>query len=168
MYFLARDYRTFSTMETIGLFFVLFKVVDGLRYITRLNVIVMTISYSSDLLSTFIALLVLFNLAMVPLAQAVWGTYLIGYKTFFDAFVSVAMIAYSKGNLEQVLEINLIWSSVFILLYYLMAIFILHAAFHMTQTDALKNIVLLNSLRENDVVQKAKKERTEGADPAEI
>ena len=119
-------------METIGLFFVLFKVGDGLRYIQRLNVIVMTIANSMDLLVIFCLMLVLFNLAMVPLAQAIWGTYMIGYKTFFDAFVSVAMIAYSKGDLEEILNINLIWSSVFILMYYLVAIFILHAAFHMT------------------------------------
>jgi hypothetical protein len=133
-------------METIGLFFVLFKVVDGLRYIPKLNVIVMTLSYSKDLIMTFIILLVVFNAAMVPLAQAIWGTYLIGYKTFFDAFNSVCMIAYSKGNLEQVLEINFIYSSIFMLIYYAMAIFIFHSAFHMSQTDALKNIVLLNSL----------------------
>lgn len=39
------------------------------------------------------------------------------------------------------------------LIYYAMAIFIFHAAFHTTQTDALKNIVLLNSLQETDVVR---------------
>jgi len=80
----------------------------------------------------WIGLLVVFNMSMVPLAQAVWGAYLIGYKSFFDAFNSVCMIAYSKGNLEQILEINFIWSSLFMLLYYTMAIFIFHAAFHMT------------------------------------
>lgn len=87
-------------METLGLFLVLFKVIDGLRYVQRINVIVMTLSYSKDLLIIWITLLIVFNMAMVPLAQAIWGTYLIGYKSFFDAFNSVAMIAYSKGNLE--------------------------------------------------------------------
>jgi hypothetical protein len=119
-------------METIGLFLVLFKVIDGLRYIQRINVIIMTLSYSKDIMFIWIGLLVVFNMSMVPLAQAVWGTYLIGYKSFFDAFNSVCMIAYSKGNLEQILNINFIWSSLFMLLYYTMAIFIFHSAFHMT------------------------------------
>lgn len=38
------------------------------------------------------------------------------------------------------------------LIYYVVAIFILHAAFHMIQTDALKNVVMLYSLEEDDVV----------------
>jgi len=83
---------------------------------------------------------------MVPLAQAVWGTYLLGYKTFSDAVVSVFMIAYSKGNLEVLLDLNFIWSLNFMVMYYVMAMFILHAAFHMVQTDSLKNVVLLFSL----------------------
>jgi len=34
-----------------------------------------------------------------------------------------------------------------------MAIFLLHAAFHNSQTDAVKNIVLLYSLEKTDVVE---------------
>ena len=63
------------------------------------------------------------------------------------------MIAYSKGNMEILLDINLIWSLIFMLLYYFMAIFLLHAAFHNSQTDAVKNIVLLYSLEKTDVVE---------------
>ena len=62
------------------------------------------------------------------------------------------MIAYSKGNLEVLLDLNFIWSFIFILMYYVFVMFILHAAFHNNQSDALKNIVLLNSLKENDVI----------------
>ena len=58
-------------METLGLFLVLYKVIDGLRYVQRINVIVMTLSYSKDLLIIWITLLIVFNMAMVPLAQAV-------------------------------------------------------------------------------------------------
>ena len=83
---------------------------------------------------------------MVPISQAIWGTYLQGYKTFPDACNSIFMIAYSKGDLEQLLNINLTWSLMFMMIYYLVAIFILHAAFHMIQTDSLKNVVMLYSL----------------------
>jgi hypothetical protein len=44
------------------------------------------------------------------------------------------------------------------LIYYVVAIFILHAAFHMIQTDALKNVVMLYSLQEDDVVDDKPKE----------
>jgi hypothetical protein len=44
--------------------------------------------------------LIIFNIALVPLAQSIWGTYLVGYKTKMETLNSVFMIAYSKGNLE--------------------------------------------------------------------
>lgn len=56
------------------------------------------------------------------------------------------------------MDINFIWSFNFMLIYYVVAIFILHAAFHMIQTDALKNVVMLYSLQEDDVVDDKPKE----------
>ena len=40
------------------------------------------------------------------------------------------MIAYSKGNLEILLDHNQYWSLIFITMYYILSIFIMHAAFH--------------------------------------
>ena len=117
-------------METICLIFILVKVADGIRIFERMNVIVNTLIYSLNLILVFLGLLIVFNLAMVPLAQAIWGTYLIGYKTFPDTVVSVFLIAYSKGNLEDLLELNIFWSLVFMIMYYMIAIFFIHAAFH--------------------------------------
>lgn len=71
-----------------------------------------------------------FNLTLTPLANAIWGTYFVGYKTYVDASNSVFMIAYSKGNVDELLDINVYWSSIFIILYYIVAIFIMHAMFH--------------------------------------
>jgi len=130
IYFIGRNFRNYCILETIGLVFVLFKVVDGARLIQRFNVIIMTLIYSTNLMIRFLGLLIVFNAAMTPLAQAIWGTYLLGYKTFKDAFVSVMMIAYSKGDLEELLDLNLKWAFLFILMYYSVAIFLLHAAFH--------------------------------------
>jgi hypothetical protein len=76
--------------------------------------------------------LIVFNFILTPLAQSIWGTYFIGYKTFPDAVVSVFMIAFSKGNLDKLLDYNFIWSALFMIIYYVMGVFILHAAFHMT------------------------------------
>jgi hypothetical protein len=45
---------------------------------------------------------------------------------------SLFMIAYSKGDLELLLEINVVWSMIFMLLYYFMGIFLMHSAFHQT------------------------------------
>lgn len=105
----------------------------------------------------FLVTLISFNLTLTPLANAIWGTYLIGYKTYVDASNSVFMIAYSKGNVDQLLDINVIWSAFFIIIYYMVAIFIMHAMFHNCQTDALKNVVLLFSLDRTDVVEEEEK-----------
>jgi len=40
------------------------------------------------------------------------------------------MIAYSKGNLEKILNINVYWAFLFILIYYVVILFLLHAAMH--------------------------------------
>ena len=141
-------------METIGLIFVATKVLDGARVLQRVNVIVLTLTESVQLMMIFLGGLITFNIALTPLAQAIWGTYLIGYKTKLDTINSVFMIAYSKGDLQEILNINFTWSFNFIIIYYSMVIFVLHAAFHNVQTDALKNVVLLYSLQEDDVVQK--------------
>ena len=75
-----------------------------------------------------------------------------------DALNSVCMLAYSKGELEEILDLNYIWSLNFILCYYIIVLFILHAAFHQIQTDALKRVVLMFSLELDDVVQAKKVE----------
>lgn len=118
-------------METIGLIFVATKVIDGARLAQRVNVIALSLNESVALMSIFMGFLIMFNCTLVPLAQAIWGTYLIGYKTRMETLNSVFMVAYSKGNLEILLDINFIWSFNFMLIYYVVAIFILHAAFHM-------------------------------------
>lgn len=113
------------------------------------------------MLATFLAVLIFFNIMLVPLAQSIWGTKLNGYKTFSDARNSVMMIAYSKGNFNEMLDINPLWSMLFVIFYYFMAIFILHAAFHMIQTDALKNTVMMFSLEVDDVPPQVKKDPSE-------
>jgi hypothetical protein len=73
-YFLARNFRNFCMMETIGLIFVLFKVISGFRYIQRLNVIIMTVLNSVGNMTLFLIIMIIFNVIMTPLAQAIWGS----------------------------------------------------------------------------------------------
>jgi hypothetical protein len=47
---------------------------------------------------------------MVPFAMGIWSNYLFGYKDFINCFNSVAMIAYSKGDLQKLLDINFYYS----------------------------------------------------------
>jgi hypothetical protein len=58
------------------------------------------------LLLVFLGTLLCFNIAIVPLAQAIWGIFLPGYKNTGSAITSVFMIAYGKGNMEVLLDIN--------------------------------------------------------------
>jgi hypothetical protein len=117
-------------MESLGLMFVFIKLADAFRVVPKINKIFLTLVESQGLLTLFMSALVVLNTLLVPLAQAIWGTYFIAYKTFTDANVSVLMITYSKGELEYLLDINFIWSLNFMLMYYFICIFIFHAAFH--------------------------------------
>ena len=93
-----------------------------------------------------------FNIAVVPLAQGIWGTLFIGYITFTDCLNSCAMIAYSKGDLEFLLETNPLYSIMFLAIYYMVLIYVMHSGFHMTQTDALKSVVKRYSIKDTDVI----------------
>jgi hypothetical protein len=145
-HFIARSFQDFLALETIALVFVLFKVVDGLRINKKFNHIVQTMLNSSQLLCIFFCVNLLIQLALTPLAMAVWGHQLAGYKDFDNGMVSVMMIFYSKGNLNSLLEINYIWSFIFLLIYYFLTIFLSLGAFHQIQVDSLKRVVLINGL----------------------
>ena len=163
LYFLARNFSDFCILETIGMIFLALKIFDGFRVIGRINVIMLTLGASGGLFSVFMAFYIFIQIALVPLAQSIWGTILIGYKTIPDCVNSVLMIAYSKGNLDVLLDINFFWSMIFLVLYYLIILFFLHASFHQVQFDALRNVVQLYSLEETDIVQEVvdKKSYTE-------
>ena len=92
------------------------------------------------------------NVALVPFAQGIWGTQFLGYVGSFDCFNSVAMIAYSKGDLEFLLDTNPLYSMAFLFMYYIMLIYIMHSGFHMTQTDALKSVVKRYSIKDTDII----------------
>lgn len=62
------------------------------------------------------------------------------------------MISYSKGDLQRLLDINFYYSFIFMMIYYLFQIFMMHSAFHLGQTIAIKNVVMLYSLQETDVI----------------
>ena len=98
--FYCVNFRSFCIMESLGLVFVFLKQVEALRLFEKFNVIVLTIEQSLQLIGVFLTTLVSFNLTLTPLANAIWGTYLVGYKTYVDASNSVFMIAYSKGNVD--------------------------------------------------------------------
>jgi len=91
-HFLARNFRDFCIMETIGLIFILLKVVDGLRYNEKVNKIILTVLDSTGSMVIFLTFWILINIALTPLAQAIWANHLLGYKTFSDGMLSVFMI----------------------------------------------------------------------------
>lgn len=118
-------------METIGLVFIFSKCLDLARLNKTFNTIVLTLGQAGNNMMVFLVVLVFFNIMLIPLAQSIWGTKLKGYKTIADTRNSIMMIAYSKGNYDVLLDINPLWSMLFVIFYYFIAIFILHAAFHM-------------------------------------
>jgi hypothetical protein len=89
---------------------------------------------------------------MVPFAMGIWSNFIFGYKDIMNCFNSIAMISYSKGDLQSLLDINFYYSFIFMIVYYLFQIFMMHSAFHLGQTIAIKNVVMLFSLKETDVI----------------
>ena len=107
----------------------------------------------------FLGSYLLINIILVPFAQGIYCTHFLGYVAFFDAFNSATMIAYSKGDLEYLLDTNVIYSFIFLFIYYLVLIYIMHSGFHMAQTDALKSIVKRFSIKETDVIDNTERKK---------
>jgi len=147
LYFLARNFSDFCIMETIGMIFITLKIIDGLRIVGKMNTIMLTFITSGKYFSIFMCLHFFFHIALIPLAQSTYGTSLVGYKLIPDCLNSLLMISYSKGNLNQLFDFNEFWGLLLLILYYIFALYFLHAVFHMVQFDALRNTVLLYGLK---------------------
>lgn len=130
LFFLGKNYELFLTIQSISLIFIFLKLINATQYIQKVNNILTTLKYSMDLFMIFFGINILIIIALTPLAQAIWGTYFVGYKNFSYCFTSMLSIYYAKGNLQELLEINFFWSFIFMLLYYSLVIFLNNAAFH--------------------------------------
>lgn len=86
-------------METIAFVLAIYKVIDFARIIPAFNTIMLALIESTGLASIFLGVLLVANIAMVPLAQAIWSNHLVGYNSFSNCLNSVFMLAYSKGDL---------------------------------------------------------------------
>ena len=85
-----------------------------------------------------------------------------------DCLNSLLMISYSKGNLKILFDINMLWGMVMMILYYVIILFFLHAAFHMIQFDALRNTVLLYGLEKSDIMDEEGKEKKKKKNTQEV
>lgn len=129
--FIAKDFLDFCIWDAIAMIFVTWRVVGLMRIIPEFNTVVLTLSQSSSILATFMFAVVMMNAGIVPMAMGIWGTLFEGYTTFWLCLNSTAMIAYSKGELAYLLDTNPVYSIMFMLIYYFMLIFVMHAGFHM-------------------------------------
>lgn len=126
------------------------KIVEFLRAFRRVNIILLVIEESKQYIVIFVIMFLVLNFSLVPLAQAIWGIYFYGYKTFEHAGTSVIMINYAKGNINHLLDYNALWSFIFIFLYYMNISFLMHAAFHSVQMFSLINTNVRAGISEGD------------------
>jgi hypothetical protein len=95
-------------------------------------------------------LLVFFNIIMTPMAQSIWGHISFGFQNFTLSLIQVFMIAYSKMDLNSLLALNIYYSMAFFVIYYMIAIFLWHSAFHYLQTNSVETISRLSTLPGNN------------------
>lgn len=149
-------FKKYSSVETISLIFVLFRLVDGLRVLINLNMVIKTLMESIKTLSYFLLIWFLFFYAMTPYAQALWGHRFVGYKTFKDAHLSVMMISFCKGNLNELINLHSPHTIVFMLLYYSIAVFMMNGAAVFIQKNALKRMVLCYGMDNGSILDSTK------------
>jgi len=103
IFFCSLNFRDFCIMDTLAMLLCMIKVIEGAKLSNKINIIFMHFSQAGGLMSVFLATLIAFNIMMVPLAQAIWGPYVTGYKTISDTLNSVFMLAYSKGQINEIM-----------------------------------------------------------------
>ena len=78
----------------------------------------------------FLAAQVVLVSVLVPFAMGLWGVFIHGYSSSERAYNSILMIMFAKGAFSELNLYNPQFTFVFLLLYYSVIMFVMHAAFH--------------------------------------
>ena len=82
------------------------------------------------MLMRYLFIMIMILISFVPIAQSLWGTYVFSYKNPQHALNAVLMIMFAKGDFSELTKYTLVLPVIFLVAYYMMILFLMHAAFH--------------------------------------
>jgi hypothetical protein len=94
------------------------------------------------LVISFLLFILLIIIGMTIVSMNIWGTYMIEFKEFSDAFLSVLFIHMGLINFDWMQFYNLPWSLAFIIVYCLFVVYILMSTFMVFFIDSYRRVTL--------------------------
>ena len=91
---------------------------------------------------SFLVFITVLMAGLSVIGMNIWGVYMIEYKNFPDAFLSIIFIHMGLLNYDWMQYYSPLWSISFILLYTLVIIFILMSSFILFFIDSYRRVVL--------------------------
>ena len=122
--------------------FIGYKIAIVLRINRGMDLMISTIENAMPLVWSFLAFIALIMTGLTIIAMNIWGQYMIEYKSFSDAFMSVLFIHMGLLNFEWMRYYEPSWSHTFLLFYCLCVICILMSGFMLFFIDSYRRAVL--------------------------
>ena len=129
-------------LEAVSLMFIGYKMALVLRINRGMDLMMSTIENAMPMVWSFIAFIALIMTGLTIIAMNIWGPYMIEYKSFTDAFMSVLFIHMGLLNFEWMRYYESIWSFIFILFYSMCILCILMSSFMLFFIDSYRRVVL--------------------------
>ena len=128
--YLVVTYKLQLMVECLAIFLMLCRTIQILRVNREFHLIGVVIDHSGDLMILFLTVNIILITVLVPFAMGLWGIFIPAYSSGGRAYSSILMIMFAKGNFDELSLFNPYFTFVFLLIYYSMIVFIMHAAFH--------------------------------------
>lgn len=93
---------------------------------------------------TFTIFITILVLGITMVAMNTWGTHLLDYQQYSDAFMSVVFLSMGLVNFEGLRKYNFVWSYLYFVIYSIFIIYILISGFMIIYIDTYRRIIILN------------------------
>ena len=122
--------------------FIAYKIGLVLRINRGMDIMMSTIENAMPLVWTMLAFIALIMTGLTIIAMNIWGQYMIEYKSFTDAYMSILFIHMGLLNFDWMKYYEPSWGYTFLLFYVLSVICILMSSFMLFFIDSYRRVVI--------------------------
>ena len=153
---IAYWYQQAFVFESFSLMFLAYRLAMALRVFRSVDIILKSIEtviyfaitfQALGIVAAFLLFIGIIMIGMTIIAMNVWGPYLIQFKNFSDAFLSITYFQMGLLNFESLKNYSMIWTFIYFIVYCVFIIYILMSSFMIIFIDSFRRVnIQYNSL----------------------
>lgn len=140
-YKISKRYRYMLFLESIFLLITLIKAFTFAQLFNITTLIFSSIGHTLMMYFQFLIVLLCVLFALTSIAEIIWGPYLDEFKTFGLSFISILLFTSSYMNISKLLEYDMVWGILFIIITFLLQMFIFMTFFASIFAESLRRCV---------------------------